>query len=205
MISDHHQYLLSPHFAGGVPMKVSFYYKNVDKSQPAFFIVGYSTYSDPDNIGFTTDESYVASSGEWELCETYCPLDTRYVVIAWYGDNTKGGALYVDDFVFEVGEPCPWAGSGTVDAPYMITTTGELDALARKVNGGETYEGQYFKMGGTEIQIRTSGYAKFADIELDPEVLNGDKLINVTGILTNYRGAPQFTIIDLEGVKVVEP
>ena len=60
-------------------------------------------------------------------------------------------------------------------------------------------------MGGTEIQIRTSGYAKFADIELDPEVLSGDKLINVTGILTNYRGAPQFTIIDLEGVKVVEP
>ena len=57
-------------------------------------------------------------------------------------------------------------------------------------------------MGSKEIQIRTSGYAKFSDVELDEGVLNGTKLIDITGILTNYRGSAQFTLIDLDGVKV---
>jgi hypothetical protein len=59
-------------------------------------------------------------------------------------------------------------------------------------------------MGSSEVQIRTSGYAKFADIKLDEGVLNGSKKINVTGILSDYRGSAQFTLIDLEGVEVVD-
>ncbi|MCM1176238.1 MAG: DUF5689 domain-containing protein [Clostridium sp.] len=61
---------------------------------------------------------------------------------------------------------------------------------------------QYFKMGNTEIQIRTSGYSKFCDAEIDPDVLAGNKSIDVTGILTMYQGAIQFILIDLDGVKV---
>ena len=60
---------------------------------------------------------------------------------------------------------------------------------------------QYFKMtGGTEIQVRTSGYAKFSDEKIDKAILEGAK-IDLTGILTNYNGAAQFTLIDLDGVK----
>lgn len=84
---------------------------------------------------------------------------------------------------------------------------GKTVAQLRKENAIEataTYVSQYFKKGRTEVQIRTSGYAKFADVELDEEVLNGSKAINVTGILTNYRGAAQFTLIDLESVKVTD-
>ncbi len=68
---------------------------------------------------------------------------------------------------------------------------------------------QYFSLGSTPVQIRTSGYSKFADTPIDPEVLgNPDatsadgKSIDVTGILTIYNGAAQFTLIDLDGVKV---
>ena len=36
---------------------------------------------------------------------------------------------------------------GTEDHPYIITTTDGLDLLATKVNGGNNYEGKYFKLG----------------------------------------------------------
>ncbi len=61
---------------------------------------------------------------------------------------------------------------------------------------------QYFKMpGGTEVQVRTSGYSKFSDAKIDQAILNGAK-VSLTGILTNYNGAAQFTLIDLDGVKI---
>lgn len=57
---------------------------------------------------------------------------------------------------------------------------------------------QYFLMGNSEVQIRTSGYARFADTEIDPDVRHGKARINVKGILTSYNGAVQFTLLDLE-------
>ena len=62
---------------------------------------------------------------------------------------------------------------------------------------------QYFTTpGGTEIQIRTSGYCRFADLEIDPDVLAGRKTIDATGILTMYQGSIQFVLIDQTGIKV---
>ena len=61
---------------------------------------------------------------------------------------------------------------------------------------------QYFKMGNTEIQIRTSGYCKFSDTEIDPDVLSGKATVDVTGILTMYQGSIQFVLLDLNGVVV---
>ena len=62
---------------------------------------------------------------------------------------------------------------------------------------------QYFTTpGGTEIQIRTSGYCRFADLEIDPAVLSGEKTINATGILTMYQGNLQFVLLDQNGIKV---
>ena len=61
---------------------------------------------------------------------------------------------------------------------------------------------QYFKMGNQVIQIRTSGYSKFGDTEIPSEVLSGAKSIDVTGILTLYQGSAQFTLLNLDGVKI---
>lgn len=68
---------------------------------------------------------------------------------------------------------------------------------------------QYFHLGDTPVQIRTSGYAKFADTEIDPAVIGNPDgkdgaLINVTGILTIYNGAAQFTLVDDPSVSVVK-
>ena len=60
---------------------------------------------------------------------------------------------------------------------------------------------QYFKMGGTSVQVRSSGYARFSDTEIPAEVIDGSETVTFTGILTEYKGAAQFTIIDLNGVK----
>lgn len=57
---------------------------------------------------------------------------------------------------------------------------------------------QYFSLGSTTVEVRTSGYCKFSDKEIDPEILNGSKTIDLQGILTVYRERYQFTIIDLD-------
>ena len=92
--SDHHQYLLSPHFAGGVPMKVSFYYKNAE-NYPAAFAVGYTNIKDGGQI--TWGNLVTASSGEWTLYETTVPAETQYVLICC---RAEGYFLDLDDFTF---------------------------------------------------------------------------------------------------------
>ena len=64
---------------------------------------------------------------------------------------------------------------------------------------------QYFTTpGGKSVQIRTSGYSKFGDMEIDPAVLDGSKTIDATGILTLYQGKLQLVLIDLSGVVINE-
>ncbi len=46
------------------------------------------------------------------------------------------------------------------------------------------------------VQIRTSGYSKFADLEIDPKVLSGEKTITATGVLTMYQGSVQLILRD---------
>jgi hypothetical protein len=91
--------------------------------------------------------------------------------------------------------------SGALDSGATNTgkTVPELKATLKK-NASAYAVSQYFKMGGREVQIRTSGYARFADTQIDPEILAGAK-INVKGILTIYNNAAQFTLIDVTGVE----
>jgi hypothetical protein len=60
---------------------------------------------------------------------------------------------------------------------------------------------QYFKMGSTDVQVRTSGYSRFSDTEIDSEILDG-AAVDLTGILTIYNSNIQFVLIDLSGVEI---
>ena len=64
------------------------------------------------------------------------------------------------------------------------------------------YVSHYFKLGSVNIQIRTSGYAKFADQTLDSRILDGSRTVDITGIMTIYSGAAQFTLVDDPTVSV---
>lgn len=97
-----------------------------------------------------------------------------------------------------------YLNKGTFDAATVAgTTVGELRKT--KTFSKVAYSiSQYFKFGGKDIQVRTSGYAKFADTEMDPakpskysDVLKG-KTVTMTGILSTYNGEYQFTINDLD-------
>ena len=62
---------------------------------------------------------------------------------------------------------------------------------------------QYFKAGSADIQVRTSGYADFADHQIDPRILNGAK-VNLTGILTWYNGNIQLVLNSEDDVVIAE-
>ena len=55
----------------------------------------------------------------------------------------------------------------------------------------------YFTYDGAEVQIRTSGYSRFADIPIPADVLDGSKKIDVIGIMSRYQGAAQFMLLDV--------
>lgn len=116
-----------------------------------------------------------------------------------------------------------WAMSKAKMTEYL--TSGVWDDL--KVGSGSTYTGktlgdfkgdgsypgvekaaysvsQYFTMGNTEIQLRTSGYSKFGDREIPQSVLSGRATVDLTGILTLYQGSIQFVVNSLEDIHVNE-
>ncbi len=97
-----------------------------------------------------------------------------------------------------------YINSGKFDDAYSAdyarqVSDPELKATLLK-NASAYSVSQYFKMGGKDVQVRTSGYARFADTQIDADILAGAK-VNVKGILTVYNGAAQFTLIDLDGVE----
>lgn len=85
------------------------------------------------------------------------------------------------------------APGGTVGKYRNPDGTYSIGSMAYSVS-------QYFKMGSTDVQVRSSGYARFADTEIPSEVIDGTATVTFTGILTEYKGAAQFTLIDLDGV-----
>ena len=86
------------------------------------------------------------------------------------------------------------AAGGTVGGLKNPDGTYNIGSMAYSVS-------QYFKMGSTDVQVRSSGYARFADTKIPAEVLDGTATVSFTGILTKYKGESQFTLIDLDGVK----
>ena len=55
----------------------------------------------------------------------------------------------------------------------------------------------YFMYGGKEVQVRTSGYSRFADTEIPADVRKAERPVTLTGILTRYQGSAQFTLLSV--------
>ena len=138
-----------------------------------------------------------------------------------WGINTwscsKAGYIgYLKSGVWDSAE----VGSGATKYGSIATTTPRSAKLSDKVldsfspdqdtfykdimikNATANYVSHYFKLGSTDIQVRTSGYAKFADEKLDANLTSGAKTADITGIMTIYSGAAQFTLVDDPSVSV---
>lgn len=94
--------------------------------------------------------------------------------------------------------------SGTFDSGATNTGRTVPELKQTLLSNASAYAvSQYFKMGSKEVQVRSSGYARFADTQIDPAILAGAQ-VNMKGILTIYQGSTQFTLIDLDGVEIVK-
>ena len=95
-----------------------------------------------------------------------------------------------------------YLNSGVLDGGSTNTGKNVPDLKPTLIKNAAAYSvSQYFKMGSKTVQIRTSGYSRFADTKIDQKILDGAR-INIKGILTIYQGNAQFTLIDLSGVEI---
>ena len=101
-----------------------------------------------------------------------------------YAEDEKGNTLTVGSYRGE---------NGLYDA--SINGFNGIERTAYSVS-------QYFKLGSTDIQIRTSGFCKFCDVEIDPEVLSGRATNDVTGVLTLYQGSFQLVVNNIDDITV---
>lgn len=103
-----------------------------------------------------------------------------------------------------------YLNSGTWDAKEQANP--EVGATAKKTvkqmrEAGEFVTSaytvsQYFKFSGANIGVRTSGYAKFCDEQIDAKILAGSP-VDMTGVITYYDSSSefQFTIRSLDDIK----
>ena len=115
-------------------------------------------------------------SGIWDECKVGSG--------STYAEDEEGNTLTVGSYRGE---------NGLYDA--SINGFNGIERTAYSVS-------QYFKLGSTEIQIRTSGFCKFCDVEIDPDVLSGKATIDVTGVLTLYQGSFQLVVNNIDDIKV---
>ena len=113
----------------------------------------------------------------------------NYGVTTWACSETKWKE-YLNAGNFDSVE----AAGATVGALKDKNGSYKIGSMAYSVS-------QYFKMGNESVQVRSSGYARFADIEMPQPVVDQTATVTFTGILTEYKGAAQFTLIDLTGVQ----
>lgn len=130
-----------------------------------------------------------------------------YITAKTYGVDENGVPYHIED-----GNKVPLMDLETVNqykeaGNYYFDPDNVPYYLTKDINGNTLYPGiekaaysvsQYFKMGNRNIQVRTSGYCKFSDTEINPAVLDGSKTISVTGILTLYEGSIQITVNDVK-------
>ena len=158
----------------------------------------------PHKSGNPENRVFLSDKGTWGITTWSC---------------SKAGYIgYLESGVWDSAE----VGSGKTKYGAIATTTPRSAKLSQKVldsfapdedktykeimikNATANYVSHYFKLGSTDIQVRTSGYAKFADEKLDAGLTSGAKTADITGIMTIYSGAAQFTLVDApaESVKV---
>lgn len=153
------------------------------------------TSANPENRVFLSDK------GTWGI-NTWACSKAKFIEYlnsgVWDSAEVGSGATRYGSIK---GKPSEYLKPGkTLDSFGADADLTYKEIMIKYANGN--YVSHYFKLGSTDIQVRTSGFARFADIQLDPAILNG-ATVDITGILTIYSGSAQFSLIDEPSVSVV--
>lgn len=131
----------------------------------------------------------------------FCSSET-YGVNTWAMSKNKF-LEYLDAGCFD---RCGTSEKGMDDVFDELTGLTVKESI--RANASAVTTSHYFHLPeGLPVQIRTSGYAKFADTEIDPAIIGDPKaedgaLCSATGIITVYNGAAQLALVDEDSVKV---
>ena len=134
------------------------------------------TSANPENRVFLSDK------GTWGI-NTWACSKAKYIEYlnsgVWDSAEVGSGATRYGSIK---GKPSEYLKPGkTLDSFGADADLTYKEIMIKYANGN--YVSHYFKLGSTDIQVRTSGFARFADIQLDPAILNG-ATVDITGILT---------------------
>ena len=131
----------------------------------------------------------------------FCSSET-YGVTTWAMSKNKF-LEYLDAGCFD---KCSTSEKGMDDV--FDEMTGLTVKQSIRANATAVTTSHYFHLPkGLPVQIRTSGFAKFADTEIDPAIIGDPNaqdgaLISATGIVTVYNGAVQLALVDENSVKI---
>ena len=130
----------------------------------------------------------------------FCSSET-YGVTTWAMSKNKF-LEYLDGGNFD---KCGTSDKGMNDV--FDEMTGMTVKQSIRANATAVTTSQYFHLPeGLAVQIRTSGFAKFADTEIDPAIIGDPSaqdgaLCTATGIITVYNGAVQLALVNEDSVK----
>ena len=167
------------------------------------FALFYPNSNLPHKSGNPENRVFLSDKGTWGITTWSCSKAGYINYLksgAWDEAEVGSGATRYGSIATTTPRSAGLTGK-TLDsfAPYEDTTFKEIMIKFAVAN----YVSHYFKVGSTDVQVRTSGYAKFADVELDPALRDGSKTADITGILTIYSGAAQFTLVDEPSQSVI--
>ena len=167
------------------------------------FALFYPNSNLPHKSGNPENRVFLSDKGTWGITTWSCSKAGYINYLksgAWDEAEVGSGATRYGSIATTTPRSAGLTGK-TLDsfAPYEDTTFKEIMIKFAVAN----YVSHYFKVGSTDVQVRTSGYAKFADIELDPALRDGSKTADIIGILTIYSGAAQFTLVDEPSQSVI--
>ena len=85
-----------------------------------------------------------------------------------------------------------------VDLPDVEERIARIFSDASLANANAYSVSQYFNVAGCDapVQVRTSGFSKFADLKMDKSAGWNNGTITLTGILSIYQGSYQFILTD---------
>lgn len=154
------------------------------------------TKENPENRVFLSDKKMWGVT-TWSLSEEAC---RRHLLAGdWDSAEVKSGPTSFGAITSAV-------KADGMFADYVAAYKDRGETLTYKMmlynNAADQSITQYFKVGSGSLGIRTSGYAKFNEVEIPADVLDGSRAIDVTGVLTWYSSEPvwQLTIGSLDDV-----
>ena len=165
------------------------------------FALFYPNPNMPHKSGNPENRVFLSDNGTWGI-ETWAMSKNMYITFVENGmlDSAEVGSG-ATRYGPITGTPAQYLDPGKVLDSFgsdAYLTYKEIMSKYATAN----YISHYFLMGKTDVQVRTSGYSKFADEPLDSRILSGASTCDITGILTIYSGSAQMSLIDEPSVSV---